>query len=120
MLASALADPHGCHRGTLEVIEIERRVGIGEPVRLEGGDPIAPLERRPSIGQEVIAARSRLIHALILMLRGHTSKGAQPPREQPNDLDLLDDDPDPPEVLDAGVRLAHVAVPLCAHAERGK
>ena len=70
-----LADPHGCHRGTLEVIEIERRLCIGEPVRLEGGDPIAALERRPSIGQEVIAARSRLIHALILTLRGQTSKG---------------------------------------------
>ena len=32
---------------------------VGEPVLLEGGDPIAALERRPSIGQHLIAAHSR-------------------------------------------------------------
>ena len=72
-----LADPHGCRRGTLKIIEIERRTRIGKPVRLESGDPIAPLERRASISEEVVTARSRLIHALILTLTGQTSKGTR-------------------------------------------
>ena len=71
-----LTDPNACDRATLEVIEIERLVCIGEPVRLECGGPIAPLERRASISQEINAARGRLIHAFILTLEGRTRKDA--------------------------------------------
>src|SRR5262245_53730896 len=69
-----LTDPHSCHRSTLEIIDIKRRVYLGEPVRLKRGDPIAPLERRTSINQEVHAARSSLHHAPILTPHGQTSK----------------------------------------------
>ena len=70
-----LADPHRCLRGPLEIIEIERRRCVGEPVPLEGGDPIAALERRPSIGQHGHRrSAGDSIHALILTLRGQASK----------------------------------------------
>jgi hypothetical protein len=63
-----LTDPERCPCGTLEIIDIEGPVGIGEPVRLEAGCPLTPLERRTSIVQEIIPARIEVIHDATLML----------------------------------------------------